>query len=247
MNSYLDFIKDKDFEKSVDYVLKGYYEKKSIEKEKHAKNVVDMLIKDKNTIDEFKLVFDLFGDETHLNDWKMSEIVRQTDKTVNNYIGEFHQMVLGSIKGWTNLGTGDETGVDLKKDDNSIFIELKNKYNAMNSSSQSECRRKLENIVEKYPDSTAYWGFIINKKYKPVCEIWEYTYPKTVELKKDSRILKASGDEIYKLVTGDPNSLKKTFEALQIILNEKIDGYHLSSEDKKSLQEFSNHVFLESR
>jgi hypothetical protein len=44
----------------------------------------------------------------------------------------------------------------------------------MNSSSSAECRRKLEEVVKKYPNSKGYWAFIISKDYKPVEEIWEY-------------------------------------------------------------------------
>ncbi|MDR0912766.1 MAG: Eco47II family restriction endonuclease [Methanobrevibacter sp.] len=242
MNTYLKFISDDDFEECVEHVLNGYPIKRKKQEKSRQQNVVEMLKKDKNTIDEFKLLFDMFGDKYSLNEWKNAEIIRQTDKTINNYVGEFHQKVLGHVDGWIDLGIGDESKVDLKKEDNTIFIELKNKYNTTNSSSLEKLRDKLENLIEIYPNSTAYWGFIISKNYKPICEIWTFKNRPT-----DERILKASGTEIYKLVTGDPCGLKKTFESLQIVLNEKVKDYNLSNEDKKYLQEFSNHVFLESR
>ena len=78
-----------------------------------------------------------------------TELLRQSDKTINTKIGEFHQELLSKVNGWVDLGIGDETEVDLKKEDNSIFIELKNKYNTVNSSSTKTCREKLENILER--------------------------------------------------------------------------------------------------
>ncbi|GAA5819292.1 MAG: Eco47II family restriction endonuclease [Methanobrevibacter sp. CfCl-M3] len=233
MYTYLDFIKDDDFKKSVNHVLKGYSIKT------RNQNIIDLLKEYDNTIDEFKLLFDLYGNRTTLKSWKEAEILRQNDKTVNNYIGEFHQMVLGSVRGWTDLGIGDKSEIDLKKNDNSIFVELKNKFNTMNSSSEKECRRKLEKIVQEYPNSTAYWAFIISKDHKSVNTVWTSKNYKT-----DHRILKVSGNEIYKIVTGDSNALNKTFKALNLVLNDIVSEYSLSNEDQRILSDFSNNIFL---
>ena len=100
-------------------------------------------------------------------------MARQQDKTINNKIGEFHQELLGKVDGWMDLGIGDETEIDLKKEDNTVFIELKNKYNTMNSSSEKTCREKLEKVIEKYPDATVYWAYVISKNYKSEDRIWK--------------------------------------------------------------------------
>lgn len=171
-------------------------------------------------------------------EWSKSEIIRQNDKTINNKIGEFHQEILGKVDGWVDLGIGDETEADLKKEDNSIFIELKNKYNTMNSSSTKVCREKLENVIEKYPNATAYWAYIVSKDYKSEEAIWEYHGI------KNEKIRRISGDKLYELITGDSNSMKKVFEAIpKAIVNILGEDYKISKKDEKILAEYADYIF----
>jgi hypothetical protein len=230
-NNYLDFISDENFKTCVYHVLKGYAV------ETKDQEIIDMLLEYGNTIDEFKLIFDIYGNKTNLNKWKGIEILRQTDKTINNYIGEFHQKLLGYINGWVDLGIGDETEVDLKNEDNTIFIELKNKFNTTNASSLQNVRDKLENIVSIYPNSKAYWAFVISKKHRSVNEVWKY------KSKEDDRIWRISGDKLYEMITGDPKAFEKTFKALNNVLNEITEDYSLSHEDEEIINEFSKNIF----
>ncbi len=129
MNRYVDFIDDEIFLNEVKKVFDAYNDN-----ENKFKNKEDLLFESKNEIDFIKFIFDISSSsDISFNSWASFEIRRQDDKTVTNKIGEFHQGILGSTEGWIDLGKGDETAADLKNEDETIFIELKNKYNTLNN------------------------------------------------------------------------------------------------------------------
>lgn len=232
MNKYVDFVSDEDFIKCVEHVVDAYSSSKKI------KNSIELLQESENTIDEFKTLFDVCVTKVSFDEWSNFELVRQNDKTINNKIGEFHQELLGHVDGWVDLGIGDETEIDLKKEDNSIFIELKNKYNTMNSSSTKTCREKLENVIEKYPNATAYWAYVINKNYKSEEKIWKY------HGREDERIRRISGDKLYEMITGDSQALEKVFNAIpEAIVDLLNEDYELSQADKKIMDKYKQYIF----
>jgi hypothetical protein len=200
---------------------------------------IDMKALQRNTIDPFKLVFDIFNGKTDVDSWVKSESIRQADKTLNNRIGEFHQMLLGGVDGWQNLGTGDETGVDLKNTGNTIFIELKNKFNTVNGPSLKSVRNTLEDAIGSHPNSTAYWAFIISKSKNRSGEAeWVYRG------KKNPRIKKLWGSKVYELVTGEASSLEQTWAALPKAICEVMgENRELNPEEKKKLIEFFSQAF----
>jgi hypothetical protein len=155
------------------------------------------------------MVFDILNGGTTISAWIKGEEIRQKDKTINNRIGEFHQMLLGGVDGWVNLGTGDETKVDLRKGDNTIFIELKNKFNTPNSDSLSKVREKLKSLLQAYPNSRAYWAYILDKNGESYDVIWKYGNEEP-----DERLRKISGKKVYELITGDPKALEAVWKAL---------------------------------
>lgn len=232
MNKYVDFVSDEDFLESVKHVVDGY--PTSIDDD----SPITVLKESKNTIDEFKTIFDICVNQSNFEEWSTSEIIRQNDKTINNKIGEFHQILLGKVDGWVDLGIGDETEIDLKNEENTIFIELKNKYNTMNSSSTKTCREKLENVLKEYPNAITYWAYVINKNYKSEERVWIY------KGHEDERIRRISGDKLYEMITGDPQSLKKTFNAIpRAIKDLKKYDYALSDKDKNTLNEYNKFIF----
>ena len=87
-NKYLDFISDRDLLECVQWVCDAYPENAS---------EIDMERLHKNTLDPFKLFFDIFNRGDNVEDWLKVENARQIDKKVNNKIGEFHQKLLGKI------------------------------------------------------------------------------------------------------------------------------------------------------
>jgi len=232
MNKYVEFVSDKEFLECVEHVVNAYLSTNDF------KTPLNILTKSRNTIDEFKTLFDICVNQSNFEEWTNFEIVRQNDKTINNKIGEFHQELLGKVNGWIDLGIGDETEIDLKKEDNTVFIELKNKYNTMNSSSEKTCREKLENIIEKYPNATAYWAYVINKNYKSENRVWNY------KKRQDERIRRISGDKLYEMITGDSEALEKVYEAIpKAIVDILGEEYTLSSHDKKIMEEYKQYIF----
>jgi hypothetical protein len=217
-NKYVDFVSDEDFLKCVKLVCDSYPEDTAN---------IDMGELQRNTIDPFKVVFDIMNTGMNINSWISNEKIRQNDKTINNKIGEFHQMLLGFVNGWKNLGIGDDTKVDLKKEDNTIFVELKNKWNTMNSDATDKCHDKLANAIRDYPKATAYWAYIISKDGSSGQSVWRYHDD------ENDRIKKIWGKEVYKMITGRNTALDELWKALPLAISDYLDSKIKFSEDEK--------------
>lgn len=205
-NKYVDFVSDEDFLRCVKWICDSYPKNNGKE--------VDMKKLQKNTVDPFKMLFDVCNTDVDIETWVKNEEIRQSDKTVNNKVGEFHQKLLGCVEGWEDLETGHFLQIDLKNKENTIFIELKNKHNTMNSSSTDSCRNKLEKIIELYPNAKAYWGFIVTKDGSSGESTWEY------QGRNDKRIKKVWGKKVYELITGDTEALNKLWKAIPIAVKD---------------------------
>ena len=230
-NKYVDFVSDDDFLECVEKVVDAYTDDE--------KTPWETLSQYENTNDHFKTLFDLYGYKFNLDEWNDFEIQRRADKTVSNRIGNFHQNLLGKVDGWENLKKGHPSKLDLKKEDNTIFIELKNKHNTQNSSSLEPCRNKLEKILETCPDAEeAYWAYIVSDNYESFTRIWEYP-GRTV----DARIMEIAGANVYTLVTKKPDAFKQLYDALPKAINDILGEYTLSNEDQKIMREYENLIF----
>ena len=223
---------DEDFLECVKHVIDFYLS------DEYQEEPMTVLKESKNGIDAIKTIFDITVKQIGFDGWANKEMERQQDKTINNKIGEFHQELLGKVEGWVDLGVGDETEIDLKKEDNTVFIELKNKHNTMNSSSTKTCREKLENVIEQYPDATAYWAYIISRKYRSENRVWKY------QGREDEKIRRISGDLLYEMITGDSNALEKVYEAIpKAIVDLLGEDYKLLPYDEKLMKEFQEFIY----
>lgn len=232
MNKYVEFVSDEDFLECVKHVIDFYLS------DEYQEEPMTVLKESKNGIDAIKTIFDITVKQIGFDGWANKEMERQQDKTINNKIGEFHQELLGKVEGWVDLGVGDETEIDLKKEDNTVFIELKNKHNTMNSSSTKTCREKLENVIEQYPDATAYWAYIISRKYRSENRVWKY------QGREDEKIRRISGDLLYEMITGDSNALEKVYEAIpKAIVDLLGEDYKLLPYDEKLMKEFQEFIY----
>ena len=224
-NKYVDFVSDEHFIKCIKHVCDAYDS--------------DPKASWNNGRDPFKLIFDIMNNSSNFSDWENREAMRQADKTINNRIGEFHQKLLGGVDGWTDLGTGDETKLDLKKNDNTIFLELKNKFNTVNSDSSKAVWEKLEKNLESYPASTNYLAFLIEKNGTSGEKIWKY------KTKSISNIKKIWGYNVYALVTNKDDALKKTWDAMPIAINKIVEKKSDLTEDYDLLlAHFQNAFYL---
>jgi len=229
-NKYVDFVSDKEFLECIKWVCDAYQK---------LTNEVDMIQLQKNALDPFKIIFDIVTGKINADTWVKSERVRQLDKTINNKIGEFHQKLLGKVNGWTDLERGNELGIDLKKNDDSILIELKNKHNTVKGEDLKNVFDKLKKVANKYKKSMVYYAYIVPKRPGRGERIWNPSQRKSHE-----RIKEVWGSRVYEIVTGDPNALKKTWDALPLAISDYTkSGFKITKTDLEKLLGFFENVF----
>jgi len=228
-NKYVDFVSDSDFLECIKWVCDAYPEDV---------DEIDMKSLQKNTLDPFKMTFDMINNNISSDDWLKKEKIRQKDKSINNRIGDFHQKLFGKVKGWNDLGTGDSSKVDLKNDDETIFIELKNKENTVNSDSKDKVRDKLEKIIEGKKNVKAYWAYILSQKGDSGERIWKY------HNKEDNNLRVIWGKNVYELITGDKDAMDKVLSAIPIAIKDYLKSkYNLKENDSKRIRDVFNASF----
>ncbi|MGV0947539.1 Eco47II family restriction endonuclease [Empedobacter falsenii] len=216
-NKYVNFISDEHLLNCIDKLYNSYLKaKENLTKETFYKNKIDV----------FKLTFDAKFNNTSENDIIKNEIIRQVDKTITNHIGTFHENLLSGIKNFEKL----PTGCDLKSTDNKIFIELKNKYNTVKGEDSRSIFTKLKELTDKNPGSKGYYARILDTK--KTNKNWELSYKKTKY--KDDSIYIISGDELYKLMTGDDNALINLYRALPIAINDYLKSITVENSLKEN-------------
>lgn len=215
----LPFISDDHLFYSIDCLFKSY---------ENAKKDFDIKTFYKNKIDVFKWTFDnVFGGLSE-EEMVLLELNRQIDKTISNAIGEFHENILGGIKGFQR---GNHSGYDIKADDNSLFAELKNKYNTMNSSATESVYQKLSEFAKNYPTSKCYLVQILcrtsfNNEWSGKINGKNYNH---------ERVYIISGDRFYELLTGDPKALFKLYSCLPHAISMYLGSNTLESSENLEL------------
>lgn len=171
-----------------------------------------------NVIDPFSATFDAMRQGVTLDEWLEQEKSRQIQKTLQNYVGEFHQAVIGSIEGWEDLHVGNS--IDLRNREKKIIAEVKNKHNTMNSSSQLALYDKLQRHLdydESYRDFTAYCIVIIPKTPRHL-NVTFHPSERGTRRPERQNIRMIDGKSFYEIATGDPDSLQKLYYRLPIIV-----------------------------
>lgn len=205
MANYVNFISDKDFEEVVRNLI-----------EKYEKTKDEMSYKkfNENQVDPIKFIFDknMLG-QSDVEKIK-SEITRKLDKTITNAIGEFHEELLGKIKGYKKYPVG--YGYDIKANNNSLYADIKNKHNTVKGSSLKTLYTDLESYIEKSgnPNAKAYWVQIISKG-KSFNEHWSIPSQNL----NNPNVFKISGDKFYELLTGQKNAFYDICIALPKVIN----------------------------
>lgn len=197
-NTYLNYISDEHFLKCIANLHSSYL---------RAKNNVSKKDFYKNKVDTIKLTFDTKFNEIDEEALIESEILRQIDKSINNSIGTFHEQILGGINGFE---VGKLSGFDIKASDDTLFADIKNKHNTMNSSAAEALFQKLAKYADTYKKSTCYWVQILatdsfDSKWAGIINGKEYSH---------SRVNKISGDRFYALLSGEDDALAKLYLAL---------------------------------
>ncbi len=207
-NKYVDFISDEHFLFCIENLHNSYLKAKNNITKKHFF---------KNKVDTIKLTFDARFNNIDEEDLIQSEILRQIDKSINNSIGTFHEQILGGIKGFE---IGNLSGFDIKAEDDTLFADIKNKHNTMNSSSAEALFQKLARYADDYKKAKCYWVQILAKN--SFCELWkgeingkEYSH---------SRVYKISGDQFYALISGKENALFQIYKKLPVVIEDYLNS-----------------------
>ncbi len=137
----------------------------------------------------------LFGDdsEEHIKNLEKAHIVRQKQMKE----GELAQILIGNWFGWEDLGKGHSSGLDCRKKDMSIIMDVKNKWNTCNSGSQKALFDKLSKYKKENPKTRCVWA-IVNPKTKELtrneliklCKEKKLKYSKRIKKDELKRILK---------------------------------------------------------
>ena len=227
MNWNLNFISEENFRKHVADTISKYGEKlEPIDVQKFNKNIVDPI----------KLVFDKTVYNSTWGQIIGNETFRQRDKSNNNDIGYFHQRVFQYIDNCHVPDNGAEGGWDViyKNKDGivlpdgdcvkTVYIEMKNKHNTMNSASASKTYIKMQHQLLEDDDCACFLVEAIAQRSQDIK--WETT----VDGKKVShkRIRRVSLDKFYSLVTGEQDAFYKMCLILPDVIKEVVEKENLN-------------------
>jgi Eco47II restriction endonuclease len=207
-NKYVNFISDAHLLNCIEKLHKGYLKAKdNITKKSFYTNKVDII----------KLTFDTRFNNIADESLIQAEILRQIDKSINNSIGTFHEQILGGIDGYE---IGKLSGFDIRAKDDTLFADIKNKHNTMNSSAAESLFQKLARYANDYKKANCYWVQILAKgsfNEKWVGEINGKEY-------RHSRVYKISGDRFYALLSGKEDALFQLYRALPIAIEDYLQS-----------------------
>lgn len=227
-NKYVDFISDEQFLKCIENLHNSYLKaKEGISQKKFYSNKIDTI----------KLTFDAKFNNINEETVIKNEIMRQIDKSINNSIGTFHEEILGGTKGYE---MGNLSGYDIKATDDTLFADIKNKHNTMNSSAAESLFQKLARYADTYKKANCYWVQILAKN--SFCDRWtgdingkEYSH---------SRVFKISGDRFYALLTGQDDAFFALYKALPLAISDFLASVDKSKEKKgdSAISEINNSI-----
>lgn len=219
----LKFISEKDFTEHVKATIEKYGEKlESFDVKRFNKNIIDPI----------KLLFDKTVYHSTWEEIVGNEIFRQRDKSNNNDIGYFHQRIFqyidkchvpdnGKEGGWDVIYQNPE-GITLPDGDvvHTVYVEMKNKHNTMNSASASKTYIKMQNQLLRDDDCACYLVEAIAQKSQNIK--WETTVDGNKVSHK--RIRRVSLDQFYGLVTGEEDAFYQMCMVLPTIIENVVNN-----------------------
>lgn len=130
-----------------------------------------------------------YPDATHLNSTSISQ-----------KIGHFHERLIGSFPGWHHR---KNAGVDVFSNDGQYVIEVKNKYNTMNSDSQ-------RSVIEKLATCTKQGKIAI----LCIINVQDGKVPNFANARANN-ILVVSGPQMYEMITGRQTAFDEVLKAFE--------------------------------
>ncbi|MBR5947204.1 MAG: Eco47II family restriction endonuclease [Clostridia bacterium] len=224
----LEFISEQDFKRHVQNTIQHYGEKLL---------PYDLKKFNSNIVDPIKLIFDKNVYRYSWEDIIKNEIYRQRDKSSNNDIGYFHQRIFQYMRGCDVPNTGwdvifsPEGGVDVPECGNvkTIYVEMKNKHNTMNSASSAKTYMKMQGQLLADDDCACFLVEAIAKKSQNTA--WAVSVDGTKQ--KHRRIRRVSMDEFYYTVTGQREAFYNMCMVLPSVIGEVVsnaDGINIPND-----------------
>jgi len=216
----LDFISERDFRQLVTDVISLYRENMEVYGLKEL---------NQNLVDPIKLIFDKTVYQSSWNEVITKEVWRQRDKSNNNDIGKFHQRLFQFVdgcvvpkQGWDVIVKRDIGKINVPECGavRSIYVEMKNKHNTMNSTSAAKTYAKMQRQLLDDDDCACFLVEVIAKKSQNV------TWKLKVDGKEQShnKIRRVSIDEFYALVTDQRDAFFQICTALPKVIQEIVDS-----------------------
>ena len=189
-----------------------------------------------NVIDPFSAIFEISGFEVEFDEWLKNEEARQAQKTLQNSIGNFHQIILGSCEGWVNMKSGKI--IDLYNKEEKIIAELKNKFNTVTGGKLGDLYHSLEKLVmdktDTYRGHTVYYVHLIPAKPIRYNKPFAPSNSKTGAILPENPLIRViDGASFYELVTGEKDALANLYAALPDVISE-ITSIGIPGKDKLS-------------
>lgn len=196
-------------------------------------NGIDLKKFNSNLIDPIKMVFDSKVYRKTFEEVIEAELVRQRDRTNVNAIGYFHQ----NIFKYMDKCTVPEKGFDVvfeKTKNETIYVEMKNKHNTMNSTSSQKTYTRMLNKIANDKNATCFLVEAIAKHSQNI--VWKVKVDG--ESIENDRIRRVSMDKFYEIVTGEKDAFYKLCMILPNLIGEIIN-------ENKELQAGSDTVVNE--
>ena len=194
---------------------------------------MDLTSFEKNIVDPIKMTIEIHAYQTSPQQAIDREIARQLGKTVEAAVGWFHQNIFRYIKGWEI----PKDGVDVMNTEGTIFGEMKNKYNTMNSSSAEKVFEKLKGIIVGNPKATAYLIEVIAKKSQD--QEW-HVAGQSLTPNKAARLRQISIDRFYRLATGKKNAFRDLCTVLGLVVDDVLAEHPDLNLKTLAIQAFEN-------
>lgn len=217
----LSFISEEDFKKHVKETIKKYGEKLE---------AYDLRRFNKNIIDPIKMIFDKSVYRSSWEEIISNEIFRQRDKSNSNDIGYFHQRIFKYMSNCEVPSNGESGGWDVIYRDldgieipgvgkvSTVYVEMKNKHNTMNSASAGKTFIKMQHQLLNDDDCACFLVEAIAQRSQNIK--WETT----VDKKKVGHklIRRVSIDQFYVLVTGEEDAFYQMCMILPSVIEQVV-------------------------
>ncbi len=215
----LSFISEKDFRKHVQATIMKYGEKLES---------YDLKRFNSNLIDPVKLIFDKSVYRSSWEEIVNNEIFRQRDKSNNNDIGYFHQNIFSYFKGCEVPQIGwdviykNQDGILMPDGDivHTLYVEMKNKHNTMNSASSAKTYIKMQGQILEDDDCACLLVEAIAKKSQNI----KWTTKVDGKNVQHRLIRRVSMDQFYWILTGEEGAFYRMCMALPGVIKSVVNG-----------------------